>query len=132
MAQIQNLVLTDRETTPVAHTFTPRDVTGNVGTVQESTGVKVGDKTYSISVRKTPSGIYKVVVKFVVPVVVTETINGVSVPKVARTSYVTTECSFDKESTVQERKNVIGMFADSLGASQVIVNDALVNLNPVY
>lgn len=132
MASIQNLVLTDRETTPVDHTFTPREVMGNVGTVQESTGVKVGDKTYSISVRKTPSGVYKAVLKLVVPVVVTETINGVSVPKVARTSYVSCEWSFDKESTVQERKNVVGMFADSLDASQTIVNDALVNLNPVY
>lgn len=132
MANIQNLVLADRETTPVNHTFTPRDASGNIGIVQESTGVKIGDKTYSISVRKTPSGLWKVTLKFVVPVVVTETINGVSVPKVARTSYVSCEWSFDKESTVQERKNVVGMFADSLDASQTIVNDALVNLNPVY
>ena len=57
MPQLQNLVLTDRAAPPVAHTFTPRDIRGNVGTVEESTGVKVGDKAFSISVRETtPKG----------------------------------------------------------------------------
>lgn len=132
MANIQNLVLADRESTPVNHTFTPRDASGNIGIVQESTGVKIGDKTYSISVRKTPSGLWKVTLKFVVPVVVTETINGVSVPRVQRTSYVTAEFTYGADSTEQERKNVVGMFADSLGSAKVLVNDAVVNLNPVY
>lgn len=132
MPQLQNLVLTDREGTPVAHTFAPRDVVANVGTVQESTGVKIGDKTYSISVRKTPNGKYKGTVKFVVPVVVNETINGVTVPAVARTSYVEATFTFDAMSTTQERKNVVGMFQSSFDATKVLVNDTLVNLEGVY
>jgi len=83
MPQLQNLVLTDRAATPVAHTFTPRDVVANVGTVEESTGVKIGDKTFSISCRKAANGRSKVTMKLAVPVVVNETINGVTVPTVS-------------------------------------------------
>lgn len=132
MAQLQNLVLKDRATTPVDHTFTPREIVANVGTVQESTGVKIGDKTYSVSVRRTANGRYRVTLKMVVPVVVNETINGVTVPKVARASYVDAEFTFDSSSTTQERNDTVGMFADSLGPTKVIVNDALVNLQAVY
>lgn len=139
MAQLQNLVLTDRAGTPVNHTFTPRDVTNvggktNVGTVQESTGVKIGDKTYSISIRETGPNRdkYRVQIKFVVPVVVNETINGVVVPKVARTSYVDATFTFDAMSSQQERDDVVGMFASSLDASKVLVDSTLVDLEGVY
>lgn len=132
MPQLQNLVLTDRATTPVNHTFTPRDVVGNVGTVEESTGVKVGDKTFSISVRKTANGRNRVTIKFAVPVVVDETINGVTVPTVARTSYVTAEFTYDPTASTQERKDVVGMFQSAFDSSKALVNDAVVGLQGIY
>lgn len=55
MPQLQNIVLTDRATTPVNHTFVPRDIDRNgVATVVESTGVPVGENQLSISLTRTP------------------------------------------------------------------------------
>lgn len=133
MPQLQNLVLTDRAATPVAHTFTPRDVVANVGTVEESTGVKVGDKAFSISVRKTPgNGRYKVTIKLAVPTVVNETINGVTVATVSHTAYVDAVFTFDPKSTTQERKDVVGMFQSAFDPSKVLVNDAVIGLQGIY
>jgi hypothetical protein len=75
---------------------------------------------------------YKGEVRLVLPVVVTETINGVSSPKVARTSYATLSVVFDEKSTKQERDDTIGLMASALGTSKVLINDALVNLEGVY
>lgn len=132
MPQLQNLVLKDRQTTPVDHTFIPRDVRQNVGTVVESNGVPVGNSRYSVSLRQTPSGNYKAELKLAVPIVVTQTVNGVSTPVVARTSYVDAVFTFDKTSTEAERNNAVGMFADSLAPSKVLVNDLVVKLQGVY
>lgn len=132
MPQLQNLVLTDRATVPVNHTFTPRDVVGNVGTVEESTGVKVGDKLFSISSRRTPNGKHRVNLKLSVPVTVDETINGVVVPTVARTSFVNIEFTFDPTSTTQERKDVVGMIQSAFDPAKLLVNDAVIGLQGIY
>lgn len=133
MPSLQNLVLTDRATpTPVNHTFTPKDVKANVGTVEESTGVKIGDNLFSISVRKTDGGKAKVTMKLVVPIVVNAVINGVTTPTVVRTSYVDATFTFDPASSTQERKDVVGMFASALDPSKTLVNDCVVNLQGVY
>lgn len=133
MPQLQNLVLTDRAAAPVAHTFTPRDIRGNVGTVEESTGVKVGDKAFSISVRETtPKGKFKVTVKFAVPTVVNQTINNVTVPTVAYTNYVDATFTYDARSSEQERKDIVGMFQSAFDPSKQLVNDAVVKLQGIY
>lgn len=132
MPQLQNLVLTDRAATPVAHTFVPRDVVANVGTVEESTGVKIGDKTFSISVRKTASNRSVVKIKLVIPVVVNETINGVTVPTVAYTSYADVEFRFDPKSSTQDRKDIVGMLQSCFDPSKLLVNDAVVGLQGIY
>lgn len=132
MPQLQNLVLTDRAATPVAHTFVPRDVVNNVGTVIETTGVHIGDRTFSISTRKTATGRYKVTVKAAFPIVVNETINGITVPTVSRVSHVDTTFTFDASSTEQERKDAVGMFQSAFDPSKVLVNDAVVKLEGVY
>lgn len=132
MPQLQNLVLTDRAATPVAHTFVPRDVAANVGTVEESTGVKIGDKSFSISKRQTPNGKHRVQMKLTIPVVVNETINGVVNPAVAYTSYVDATFTFDPKSTTQDRKDVVGMFQSALDPSKVLVNDTVIGLQGVF
>lgn len=132
MPQLQNLVLTDRAATPVAHTFVPRDVVANVGTVEESTGVKIGDKTFSISARKAPSGKNRVQMKLAIPVVVNETINGVTVPTVAYTSYVDCTFTFDPKSSTQDRKDIVGMFQSSFDPAKLLVNDCVVGLQGIY
>lgn len=132
MPQLQPMVLTDRAPTPAGHTFTPRDISSGVGQVVESSGTPIGNKSYTISLRQTPDGKYKGTAKFSVPVVQTQTVNGVATPIVVRTSRVSATFDFDGSSTTQERADVVGMFADSLGADQPLVNGVLVNLEGVY
>lgn len=131
MPQLQQLVLTDRAATPVAHTFTPVDIQQNVGTVSERTGSPVADPIYSISNRRSGDN-FKVTIKMSVPVVQNETINGISRPIVVRSAYVQATFTFSKDSTEEERDNVVGMFADSFGTGKALVNDTLVKLEGVY
>jgi hypothetical protein len=132
MPQLQNLVLSDRESTPVAHTFTPRDITGGVGTVVESTGVPIGENTVTVSLRKTPSGRYKAVIKGRFPIVQTQDVNGIESPVVVRTAYAELTFDFDQTSTEQERKNVVGMMEDALTSGEPLTNDVLTKLQGVY
>jgi len=132
MPQMQNLVVNDRKTTPIAHTFIPRDIVNGVGTVIEAGPTPVGDNRISISLARTANGRYKGTLKYVFPIVQTETINGVSNPKVVRTAYAEVHFNFDNTSTVEERRDVVGMVMDSLAASKTLVNDTIVNLQGVY
>lgn len=131
MPQLQQLVLTDRAATPVAHTFTPVDIQQNVGTVSERTGSPVADPVYSISNRRSGDN-FKVTIKMSVPVVQNETINGIIRPIVVRSAYVQATFTFSKDSTEEERDNVVGMFADSFDTGKALVNDTLVKLEGVY
>lgn len=134
MAQLQNLVLTDRSTpTPVNHTFVPARIDANgAGYVKETTGVPIGEPNYSVRVFKTSGGSYRINLRLVVPIVQTETVNGVSSPKIVRSGYCDLTVTVSSLSTEQERKDLIGLFASSLESSKTLVNDALINLNPPY
>lgn len=131
MPQLQAISLNDRETTPVAHAFVPRDIKNGVGTVVRSTGIPVGDESLTVSMRRASTR-YRGKVTLSVPVVQTQTINGVSTPVVVRTAYADVNFTFDATSTTQERKNLVGMVADCLAASKVLVNGAIVDLEGVY
>lgn len=132
MPAIQNTVLTDRAGTPVNHTFVPQNVVQGIGTVVESTGVPVGNSRLSVSLRKTETGRFKSTVQLAVPVLVTEVINGVSQPKVVRTAYANATFTFDETSSLQERKDLVGMFQSSLDPSKLLVNDTVIGLQGVY
>lgn len=99
MPLLQTTVLADRETTPVNHTFVPRDVKDGRGVVVNSTGVPIGDERLTVAMKEATSR-YNGEVKLVLPVVQNETINGVVRPTVVRTAYVTMNFSFDKSSTL--------------------------------
>lgn len=132
MPQLQTLVLKDRTTpTAVDHTFTPRDIKSGVGAVVETSGVPVGDSRFTISLRQVNNR-YRAQIQIAVPVVQNETINGIVTPKAVRTAYADLTFTFDATSTEQERNNIVGMLADSLGAGKVLVNDTVVKLQGVY
>jgi hypothetical protein len=131
MPVLQSTVLADRESTPVNHTFVPRDLKDGKGTVVNSTGVPIGDERLSVSMKEATTR-YQGEVKLVLPVTQVETVNGIDRPTVIRTNYVTLTCSFDKSSTMQERNNAIGMMAAALGTGKALINDALVKLESVY
>ncbi len=132
MPSLTSLVLLDRATTPVSHTFVPANVADGVGTVVESNGTKVGDSKFSLSSRKTASGRYNAKLKLEVPVVATQVVNGVSTPIVQRIAYATIDFSFSADSTTVERNNLVGMLADSLAKSKTLVDKTIVELEAVW
>lgn len=132
MPQLQNLVLTDRAATPVAHTFTPLEIKDGMGTVEESTGVPIGNNRVQMALNKTSGGRYKGVLKYAFPIVQNQTVSGVISPVVVRTSYVDIQFTFDPTSSEQERKDCVGMVYSSLDSTKVLINDLLVKLQGVY
>lgn len=118
MPAIANLILTDRAAIPVNHTFTPREAASGKGVLVSNTGVSVGEKRFTLTSSKAASGKTKVTGRLILPVVATETVNGVSMPKVVRTSYANVEFTFDPTSTEQERKDTVGMIESCLAAAK--------------
>jgi len=127
-----NIVINDRATTPVAHTYTPDgDDKNRVHLYSEKGSVPAGNARFSTSLTQS-GGRYRGRLKLAIPVVQTQTINGVSSPVVVRTGYVEVTTSFDSLSSTQERADAIGLMTNSLSASQTQVNDFLVNLSDTY
>lgn len=129
MPALQNISLNDR--VPAAHAFVPRDVKNGVGLVVASSGVPVGEERLTISMKKSGSR-FRGAVQLAVPVVATETINGVSKPSVLRTAYADLTVTFDETSTEVERSNIIGMLVAALGVAKPLVHNTLVKLEGVY
>lgn len=132
MAARANVVINDRAATPVAHTYSPDgDDANGVALFSEKTSVPAGNPRLSVSC-KLSGGQYRPTLRLTIPVVQTQTINGVSSPVVVRTAYVELSCRFDALSTDQERKDAIGLMANAMAASQTVINDSLVNVTPVW
>lgn len=127
-----NLVINDRAATPVAHTFVPdgNDANG-VLVFTEKTGVPAGEARFTLS-QSSSNGKLRPRLKFLLPVLVTETINGVTSPRVSRTAHVNMEFVFDELSTEQERKDAVGFAYNTLAASQTMINDLLTKQLQVY
>lgn len=135
MPQLQSIVLTDRATTPVNHTLTPREIQqpNSVGIVGEavSGGVPLSETRLSVSTRKSAGKLRSRVV-LTVPVTQTETINGVSRPVVVRTGVADLSVTFADSSTEQERNDLVGMLYSALATGKTLVNDAIVKGEAVY
>lgn len=133
MPSIQTLVLTDRAPTPVNHTFTPNDVKGGVGVVIESNGTRVGDREFTVSGRASPvSNRWNAKLKLKCPTIGTKVENGITTTVVIRTSFATVDFSFPADSTLQERKDLVGMLQSALDPSKVLVNDTVIGQQGVY
>lgn len=132
MAQRANLVIKDRASTPVDHTFSPDgDDANGVHVFSEKTGVPAGNPRFTASLRQS-NGKYRPTLKLAVPVVQTQTINGVSSPVVVRVAHVELSATFDALSSTQERADAVGLMYNSMAAAQTQVNDLLVNLSDIY
>lgn len=132
MAQRASFAVLDRETTPLSHTFVPRTTQdSSVVLFAETATVPIGERVFTISTRKTGTK-YRTRIKLESPVLVTEVINGVSRPSVPRISYADLTFTFEDTSTAQERRNTVGMFANALAASQVMINATLVDLESIW
>lgn len=131
MAQLSAITLNDRETTPVGHIFTPNGITNDVGELIRSTGVPLANERMTLSCKRNGKKIRAKVV-LTIPVVATETINGVSRPVVVRTSYAEATFTYDDTSTTQERKNLVGMLSAALAAAKPVVEPTIVDLEKVF
>lgn len=133
MSARTNLVINDRAATPVAHTYSPDgDDSNGVHVYSEKTSVPAGNPRFTAQLRKDASGKYRPTLRLAVPVVQTQTINGVSSPVIVRTAYVEVNATFDGLSTSQERADAIGLMVNALAASQAQINDMVVNLSDIY
>jgi len=133
MPQLQQTVLLDRRSTPVSHTFNPRDITGGIGTVIESAGVPIGNNRLSVGLSQVAaSGRYKATVKLAMPVVQTQTINGVDTPVVVRTAYADLQFTYESASSTQERDDIVALLRAALDPTKALINDVVVNLQGVY
>lgn len=132
MPQLTAVVLKDRANPVVSHTFSPVEIKdGRVGILEKSSGVPLGNYRLGISRRKTGSR-NRVTLTLQVPVVATETVNGVSNPVLIRTSYATLNLSFDNKSTLQERKDTVAMLESALASSQSMIDAVVTGLESVY
>lgn len=127
-----NIVINDRAATPVAHTYSPDgDDKNGVHLYSEKGSVPAGNPKLSISLRRSGDR-YKGSVRLSIPVVQTQTINGVSTPVVVRTAYVEFNSNFDQLSSTQERNDAVGLLVNCLATTQVQVDDCIVDLSDIY
>jgi hypothetical protein len=132
MSARTNLVINDRAATPVAHTFSPDgDDANGVHVFSEKTSVPAGNPRFTANLRRV-NGKYRTTLRFQIPVVQTQVINGVSSPVVVRTAYSEFSTVVDELSTDQERKDLVGLMANTLAAAQTQINDMLVNVSDIY
>jgi len=118
MPSMANVILTDRASTPVNHTFTPQGSEGDAGgRYTKAAASSLGDYVLKINPRKTPGGRRKIDVDLSLPVLVTETINGVNSYAVARTSRASATFDFPPDVTLQERKDIVGMLYTALASA---------------
>lgn len=134
MPSIQNVVLKDRQATPVNHTFTPRSVSDGAGTVAEAaaSGTAVGENRLVVSARTTAGNRRKSDQKFTFRKVAMSTINGVEVPQIVDTAYVTVTYDFGPNWTEAERNNIQGQVEDSQKATCLLVYNTVVKAEAVY
>lgn len=131
MPAYASFAVDDRESTPVSHSFVPRGDKNGVAVWKEDQTIPIGARKVTLSMREA-NGRTKVRLVMSDPVEVVETINGVNVTKVPRTSFADVTFTFSDLSTLQERKNLIGMFANALDSSNTALDAALTNLEWVY
>lgn len=133
MPQMAPLVLTDRASPPVDHTFNPRGKEGGVATYAESTGVPLGDRRVTVRDPVFTNGRAKVTIKMAFPVLQANTVGGVTAYSILRTNYVDLVCNFDQSSTLQERDDMVGQLYDLIRRDDnEVVGETLINLSGQY
>lgn len=131
MAQAASITVNDRASTPVAHTFAPRNISTDLALFVEAAAVPIGERKLTISTRKS-AGKYRIQVKVENPTLVTEVVNSVNVPKVPRTAFAVLNLTFDETSSLQERKDTVGFLANALLPAQTMVDASVTGLEGIW
>lgn len=109
---------------PANHTFTRIEIAGNIVRFQERTGSSaLAWKTWTSSLRPPVAGngpkMYKVTERFVMPITVDETINGVTVPKKAREYVAEVTFALPADGTDAERQMFETIFRNALSSATI-------------
>lgn len=133
MPAVTTLVMTDRATTPVAHTFEPIGFNKDDGvwTLRKQGVSDISAPIFTISQRKS-AGKWKSRMVLKYPVVQNETVNGIVNPKTVRTGFGEISFTFAENASEQEKKDVVGMLQSALDAAKVLVNDTVVKSQFIY
>ena len=121
---ITTITVPDAATTPVNHTFVANKIDGDTARWNEKSASHAsGYWTLALSLRD-PAGsngsrVYRSQLSLNVPVLVTEVINGVSVPKVAYTMRANVELILPQDSTLQNRKDLRKVLEGLIGNALV-------------
>lgn len=124
MPLMTDITVFDRESTPVAHIFKPYYEDNGVAFYREDGPTLESQNKLSISTRET-GGKVKTRVKFDIPIVVTETINGVDHVRVVDREYADFSFTLSKNSALSSADNLIGMGYNLLATSQTDVNSVV-------
>lgn len=132
MAARSTITLNDRAGTPVAHAFTPDgDDANGVHIFTEKTGIPAANRRLTVGLRFSGDK-YRPTIRFQLPVVQTQTLNGIDSPVTVRTAIAEVNFTFDKTSLPQERKDAVGFMANVLLAAQTQIDKLLVDLEDIY
>jgi len=135
MPQFQTLTVAKRSAPAVPIVLKPlfKSADGTVFTVAlpDASGVGLSELSMSISARRV-NGKQKTTEKFTMPTVVTETINGVAVPRVVRTARCTLTWEFENTHTDAERNDFVGVVLTAHDPADILTNDTIVKGEGVY
>lgn len=132
----QSIQVTDRAATPVNFTLLPTSLSGkNLDVfrvaVADASGNLLSERSMTFRTIRA-QGRFKTTIRLAYPIVVNETINGVQVPKVARTAYIDSTFNFPGDSTLQERNDAVGMFASAMAVNKPLFHDTVVKGEGIY
>lgn len=131
MPAFSPLTIQDREDSPADHIFVPQLQNDDTAIFEKTDGIPLGNERLTVVVRRNGDRT-KASLVLAMPQLVTETINGVSRNAVDRTNYARVDFTFDNSSTLQERKNVVGLVHNALAESQTDLMKVFQNLESVY
>lgn len=133
MSELSSVTVNDGESTPVAHTFTPENVDAKgVGYLVERGSYALADNVATVSNLKQPNGAYRGRLVLNMPIVVEETINGVTVPSVARELKAEMKILAPADSSEQELKNLLRLMSNLFDGSVTFINDTFEGRTGVY
>jgi hypothetical protein len=135
MGAIANVVLPDAAGTPVNHTFIPLKVDGDTARwIEQSNAAAIGYWPLLYSLRaptaQSQAKVYRANVSLVIPIVTTETINGVSRPRVEYTMRASAEFVLPQDSTLQNRKDLRKLLVEALNTT--LIKDGIETLVNVF
>lgn len=131
MPQMTAIVINDGQSTPVAHTFSPKKIEDGIrGYLEEAVGVPVGRSSLILSVRPpvNNSGYYRCKIEITDPLAYTDPTSGVT--SLRGTNRSVHEFLVHESSSDAEIKNIFAFAKNAL--TNATVKEAIETLTPLY